>query len=327
MLNTDNFALLQGVMLESMAKEINKKLPESDQIGSSAEEVFKNLTSISETVVDRSFGEDNGSYDYMPLQYKSMVMRLVAPEYCPSVRTMLLNDEGVYAEAFLFLSPEDTKPVASGKMFVSFSSVRERFPKDETQNLRFFTEELAKGSALSKAYEKFGIGSWFKRKFTSDDNPDKVLSDLESQNKVQPVTAYDTESGKTTPETEAPVPAQESTPAPAPEAEKPQAPVKPAKEPAKAKAAKADTPAVPSEAPEADNDLQVTLEEAKTMKATVGKAASMGLTLGETAEKFPGNILWMYTQDVSAEEKAALSVIAKSNPKISDLFKQRGVAL
>lgn len=326
MLNTDNFTLFQGVMLESMAKEINKKLPQSDQIGSSAEEVFKNLTSIHETVVDRSYGEDNGSYDYMPLQYKAMVMRMVAPEYCPSVRPTILDD-GVVAEAYLYLSPEDNKPVAYGKMYVSFASVRERFTEAETENIRFFTEELAKGSALSKAYEKFGIGSWFKRKFTTDDNPDQVLADLESQNKVQPITAYDTEPVKATPEAKAPVPAQEDTPAPAPEAEKPKAPVKTAKEHETAKTAKAETPAAQPEEPVTDNDLQVTLEDAKSMKASVGKAASMGLTLGETAEKFPGNILWMYTQNVSAEEKAALSVIAKSNPKISDLFKQRGIDL
>lgn len=329
-----NFSLLQGVMLDSMAKEINKKMPEDGRIGSSAEEVFNNLPSIYEMAVDRSFGEDNGSYNYMPLQYKAMVMRLVAPEYCPSIRAEK-TDNGVFAEAFLYLTPEDNRPVASGKMFVSFASVRERFTDAEQENILFFTEELARGSALSKAYEKFGIGSWFKRKYTMDDNPDEVLADLENQDKVQPVTAYETESVKETPVSEELTPAQETVPttALAETLRQDDGSNVPKNEQSVPDATTPDNPAEPGKAEEsvsqsaADNSLQINLEEAKAMKATIGKAADMGLTLGETAERFPGNILWMYTQDVPVKDKVALTVIAKSNPEISGLFKQRGIAL
>lgn len=321
-----NFALLQGVMLESMAKEINKKRPETDQIDSSAEQVFQNLPLIYETAVDKSFGEDNGSYNFMPLQYKAMVMRMVAPEYCPSVRATMLDD-GVAAEAFLYLSPEDSKPVASGKMYVSFSSVRERFAETEDADIRFFTEELAKGSALSKAFEKFGIGSWFKHKFTTDDNPEKILSDLENQDKVMPEKAY----GDAPENQDAPDKQEMIKEDPAPVQKKQKEPVSTAdKKKAASKIADAEKTQEVNDKQQnvsANEDIQMSLDEARAIPAPIGKAAAKGLTLGETETQFPGNILWMYTRDIPVKEKTALKLIALANPEISSLFANAGIAI
>lgn len=328
-MNNEFFTLLQGVMLENMAEEINKKRSENDKIGASAAEVFQNLPCIYETATDMSFGEVSGTYNFMPLQYKAMVMRLVAPEYCTSVKSYV-NDDGVLAEAFLYLSPEDGKPVASGKQFVSYSTTRSRFPDEAGESmgeLRYFTEELAKGSALSKAYEKFGIGSWFQRRFTADDNPDKVLSDLENQDKVIPEKAYgdipgkqNTPENQDTPEKD-PVPAQEKqeTPVIPTEEKKAASKADPAEEAQISADKKQDVPAAV--------DTQMSLDEARAIPAPLGKAAEKGLTLGETEVQFPGNILWMYTRDIPEKEKTALALIARSNPKINIMFANAGVVI
>ena len=73
-------------------------------------------------------------------------------------------------------------------------------------------------------------------------------------------------------------------------------------------------------------DDGLTLEQAMNLPADNGKAKDRGLTLGETTEQYPGNLLWMYVSDgTSSLNKKAIEVIVKNNPELLELFSARNI--
>lgn len=349
--------LLEKTMISEMAKEINKRLSEEDKepINDTPEEVFKNLPMLYETVQETAFGEPTGnSYRYMPKRYKAMVMRLVAPDYYPEVKVSYNKAEdgtliGVCAEAKLYLNHEDNKPVAFGKQYLSYSAAQGQKQFDDDSNLHAYAESTVRGIAQSKAFQDFGIGSWYSYQFEPEENPDAALAAMADNDGIKPTVAYgddkeqaddnttsapDTvsETEPVTEEPEAPESSKQEAKSQPQEAEtgkKPDAPTEaaPAKDSAKASSDKAASKNNGRKSKSA-KEGSMTIEEARARKAPFGRAAEKDLTLGETEVQYPGNILWMYTQpNIADKDKEALVVIALNNPKLLDYFNEKGVTI
>ncbi len=324
-MNEKYLGLLQQTIIDSMAKDINEKLMETGKelINSTAEEVFKNLPELYEIATETAFGSPTGrTYRYMPKRQKALVMRLVAPDYYPQIK-ITKSDDGVCAEAWIYLSHEDTKPVAYGKQYLSYVSAQNDGQFTTDSDLHAYIESTARGIALSKAYQEYGIGSWYSYKFDTDDNPDEILSAMTSNDGVNPVKAYDDKelhTGAEQYDTESFT--KHVTPSPAQETGKAELSFNIQSAIPETLSKEAST----GQKSEIKNTSSMTLEEARAMKAPIGKAASKGLTLGETEAQYPRNILWMYTQnDLSPETKTALSLIALNNSNIISLFKEKGI--
>ena len=350
-MNTDYLNLLQNTIIAELAKDMNKRLGDDNtkEIRPTADEVFANLPLLYETVEEKSFGTEatGRSYRHMPKRYKAMVMRLIAPEHYPEVKiTYKVNADnqpiGVCAEARLYLNANDSKPVAYGKQYLSYSSVNEPFPDDT--DLHAYVESMVRGIALSKMYQEFGIGSWYSYRYEPEENPDATLVQMENSDKVAPIKAYDDS------EIQEFGIKPEETPAAAEDQTKPESPKTDEPVPETDSSAKDET--IPVEQPDKKTSAKpdkastkgtgkaskkqkpgISLEEAKALPAPIGKAATMNLTLGETEKQYPGNILWMYSHvnDIASEErdkvKEALIVITLNNPLIQNMFKDKNVEL
>lgn len=329
----DYMDLLQKTLVTELAKEINKRKKKEEQISNSPEEVFANLPLIYDEKKEVEFGAETGkSYKFMPKQYKAMVMRLVAPEYCPSVR-VTYNDFGVMAEAYLFLHQEDNKPVAQGKQFLPFSAAPEDLASDAEK--RSYLEATVRGMALSKAYQEFGIGSWYNYRFEPEDNPDEAMGKISEQEGLNPTMGYDSSSAESDASASTEQPEGVTSPNKAEDSEKSleMSATKEAQNEGEENGSTDDSATVPetevkeesdkesSFQPVDYNELQAALERV----APCGKAKTLNLTLGATAKKYPQNLCWMYQQPIPDEDKQAIQIIAKSNPEIMELFEQNGI--
>lgn len=366
-MNTEYLNMLQNTIITELAKDMNKRLGDENtkEIRPSADDVFANLPLLYDTVEEKSFGTEatGRSYRYMPKRYKAMVMRLIAPEYYPDVKITYKTDAenqaiGVCAEARIFLNANDQKPVAYGKQYLSYSSISEPF--EDVSDLHAYAESTVRGIALSKAYQEFGIGSWYSYRFEPEENPDATLTQLENSDKVNPIKAYDdseiqefsikpeetpaateNQPNSEIPQTDEPVPETdpsvkgETTPADQQDYDTPvkeeTAPVDQQDKKTSAKSGKTGTKGTGKNAK--SKKPGISLEDAKALPAPIGKAATMNLTLGQTEEKYPGNIPWMYTHvdEVASEERDkirdALIVITLNNPSIQNMFKDRNIEL
>lgn len=319
--------LLQQKLVSELAKEINKNATE--KINDTPEEVFSNLDLIYEERKEMEFGTETGkSYKYMPKQYKAMVMRLVAPDYCPSVRVSS-NDYGITAEAYLFLHHDDTKPVAQGKQFLPYTAAPEELETDVEK--RAYIEATVRGMALSKAYQEFGIGSWYNYQFEPEENPDDAMSKVSSQNELNPTIGYDRENGaqeETATSTTNKVEKEEEPTVQLPALQTEQTEENESVENSEA-ASETESVSVTTENTEspaqADATDAGTLDWALNRVAPCGKAQNLGLTLGATAKKYPQNLCWMYKQQLTDEDKLAIETIAKSDPEIMEQFRQNGI--
>lgn len=332
----DYMNLLQKTLVSELAKEINTKKEKDDQIGDTPEEVFANLPFIYDEKKEVEFGTETGkSYKFMPKQYKAMVMRLVAPEYCPSVR-VTYNDFGVMAEAYLFLHQEDSKPVAQGKQFLPYSAAPEDLASEAEK--RSYLEATVRGMALSKAYQEFGIGSWYNYQFEPEENPDGAMGKISEQEGLNPTMGYDSSSA----EADASVSTEHGDDNASPEKTEDDARVlktSAAEESGTQEKTESEANGTTDEStpvPEAvENDeaekeassqpADVDLQAALDRIAPCGKAKTLSLTLGATAKKYPQNLCWMYQQPIPDEDKQAIQIIAKSNPEIMELFEQNGI--
>lgn len=349
--------LLEKTMISEMAKEINKRLSEEDKepINDTPEEVFKNLPMLYETVQETAFGEPTGnSYRYMPKRYKAMVMRLVAPDHYPEVKVSYNKTEdgtliGVCAEARLYLNHEDNKPVAFGKQYLSYSAAQGQKQFDDDSDLHAYAESTVRGIALSKAFQDFGIGSWYSYQFEPEENPDATLAAMADSDGIKPTVAYGDEQEQVDDKAAS---ASDTANATEPVTEEPKS-TEPVKQEAKSQPKEAETGKkadIPADATPAKDSAKapsdkaaskdkgkktkstkkggMTIEEARAMKAPLGKAAEKNLTLGETEVQYPGNILWMYTQpNIADKDKEALVLIALNNPKLLDYFNEKGVTI
>lgn len=358
-MNTEYMNLLNQTIITTLADDINKKLKEENkqQINPTPEEVFANLPMLYETVQEKAFGEVTGnSYRFMPKHYKAMVMRLVAPEYYPDVKISYSKQEdgtltGVCAEAKLFLNQADGRPVATGKQYLSFNAIEETF-KDESDR-RSYVESTVRGIALSKAYQEFGIGSWYTYRFEPEENPNAILAAMSDGDMVNPTVAYgddgvqheavgDTENGgnseSTSDEQKQPVqemqdqetasPAQDTDAKSDGQAAKSPEENTPEENTPETESDKADSKNKGAKTAKGKKTSGSPLDAARSRKAPLGKAADMNLTLGETETIYPGNIFWLYMQpSISSEDKDALKLIALNNPTIKNMFEDRGIKI
>lgn len=353
-MNEKYLELLNQTLLTTMAKEINKRLAEENknEIPATPEKVFENLPMLYDTVQEYAFGTDatGRSYRFMPKRFKAMVMRLIAPEYCPQIR-ITKNDVGVCAEAWLYLNNTDSKPVASGKQYVSYDAARksaENDPKiDSTSDSDVFAyaEATAQGIALSKAYQEFGIGSWYTYQFEPEENPDAALAAMESNDGVQPTIAYGEDNDTANESDGGETAANNSETVSEPATDEPEQP-ETTKEDTKTSSESEVTDDTTPKKPESDSSdgakqevpttnkgktskkADAALEAARARKAPFGKAADMNLTLGQTEERYPGNIFWMYNQpSISEEDKEAIKLIVKNNDALLELFNGRNVSV
>lgn len=323
--------LLQMTLLQELSSAINKRLSAEGKslISTSADDVFRNLTYLYEEKKELEFAKETGrSYRFMPKKYKAMVMRLVAPNYCISTK-MQSSDVGVTAEAYLFLTPESVKPVAQGKQFLSF----DKAPEDlETEAERkAYIEATARGLAHSKAYQEFGIGSWYSYQYEPEDNPDSVINTMKEQDKLNPIMGYNSSlQNDNASDLELP---QETLLSALPDdlnslVPNPETNITPTPNTETAISGQDNPPEqeFSRHLPEvSDSATAISLDEAKNYPAPLGKAKSKGLTLWETAENFPTNIYWMYKQaELSEYDKAAIRTIAANSSKVYAVFQQHG---
>ena len=347
MMNEKRLNLLQQVMINDLAEEINKHKEPDEKIEPTEEAVFANLKSIYEEKKQIEFGQETGnSYRYMPKQYKKMVMRLISPECMFSHKT-ITTETAVTDECYLFITNTDEKPVATGKATVTYSSVIDESMGEYEKKL--YCEATAKGLAESKALQDFGIGSWYSYQFEAEENPDEAVANMTEKAGTVPKLALEdnTESSETSGSNiEEKSIKEEGSKENLPDEDKKEnetddevTKVQSAFENAMnvtteeaAQEMVSDTePENTEQAVEAQvsKDVTISYEEALDMPAEVGKASSRGWTLGYTAEKYPHNIIWMYKNsgEISDAGKAALVVIAKNNSVVAADFAANGVNL
>lgn len=340
MINENRLNMLQEVMITELAKAIDSRHPDKPVNRYDDKEVFSRLTDLYDEAKEVQFGKETGkSYKFMPKQYKEMVMKLIAPDSCFTYRTTGKDsDSSITVEAFLYLNYSDEKPIATGKATVSYSSAPAEYNDDEWGR-KMYCESAAKGLAESKALQKYGIGSWYSYSYEPEDNPEEAVNAMKQKDELNPQIAYDA----TTTDMEN-------------QTEKKSVEAKPVNEKESANTAKenevsetnmetdtredsvittvaeqhaenVETPIV-SEQNDRSLENSISLDDAKNLPAECGRAKDKGLTLGQTADTYPGNILWMYTKgDVSEEGKEALLVIARNYPDIKASFIENGIKI
>ncbi len=338
-----------------LATKINGKLTADKQIATDdLDAVMENITVLCEKVAKLEFGQPTGEYyQYLPKEDKEMVMRLIAPTH-----TLTSSCEWLYAtpsgfipdrvtkddkrvlraSAVLYFDRNDTRPVATYSKVYELDRLFEDADSYESASIeqKSNAEGLARGIAETRCLSKFGIGEWF----DNDTDPEKRLSDADNKKAAinAPVVAFDTTSPapaaseQAKPEaTQEEIPFQATlfvetpvaTPVPKEEAA---AEKKPAKSAKNEKAVEANSE--PVAAPSDDGEIQMTLEEAKAFKATVGISAERGFTLGNIVDagKF-NNIRYIYAKTSSKRERAAVKVLYAQYPEIQKSFEEGNIVL
>jgi hypothetical protein len=309
MMNEKLLKKLDNVIINELGKAINERHADNPIEEITEDTVFERLPDLYDEVKEIEFGQETGNTcKFMPKQYKQMVMRLIAPEHSFGYK-VFQGETAVTVEAFLFLNYMDEKPICTGKATVLYSSIQEM---DEYEG-RAYCESTAKGLAESKALQKYGIGSWFSYRFEPEENPDLAADRLNKSDGANPVVVFDKNATATASSAHVQTETQ-------PETEK--------------KTEKnAETPIEKAidvserQSPDTQNQ-DMTLDEALALLADCGKAAAKGLTLGETAEKFPLNLAWMYIQStISETNKKAITIIANNRPDIKEMFEAKNIKL
>ncbi|MEE1256263.1 MAG: hypothetical protein UHN47_07095 [Lachnospiraceae bacterium] len=340
MINENRLNMLHEVMIMELAKAIDSRHPDKPVNRYDDKEVFSRLTDLYDEAKEVQFGKETGkSYKFMPKQYKEMVMKLIAPDSCFTYRTTGKDsDSSVTVEAFLYLNYSDDKPIATGKATVSYSSAPTEYNDDEWGR-KMYCESAAKGLAESKALQKYGIGSWYSYSYEPEENPEEAIKTMKQKDELNPQVAYDAATTDIENQTEEKFDDAE------PNSEPEKADVtkdneipdtnmvsEPEEDSISTTVAEQSTKneEMPIVSEQTDVSLKNTipLEDAKKLPAECGRAKDKGLTLGQTADTYPGNILWMYTKgDVSEDGKKALLVIARNYPAIKASFIENGIDL
>lgn len=334
-INQKRLELLQNVMVDTLTSAINERHPEAPIKRFSEEELFSRLPDLYDVKKEVEFGQETGrEYKYMPKHYKEMVLRLIAP-FAGFQYRIDCNEAGYSVTALLYLDcrEKDQNPVSIGEAFVSFASVDQNMTEDEKKS---FAKATAKGLAESKAMQKFGIGIWHTYQYEPEENPDAAEAQLQrnqdqtyadpvgtnSKNSKEPVSS---EKEQKADETDNPLTQDKDTKAQEKqsesEAEKPKRGRKP-----KAQTVEENSVAeMVEEQEDVGSDQDIPLEKALALPADCGKAQAMGLTLGDAAAQYPGNIYWMYCNDEASElNKKAIEVIVRNDPSLAQFFKERG---
>ena len=351
----------QKFLLKTLGNKINKKLQPNEQIDiTSEDEVMANINVLLEKVDKIEFGSPTGeSFSYLPKEDKISIMRLISATAAltSNVEWLFATKDGyvprsddssarrvLRATAALYYDRNDTRPIATYQKIYEFDRIIDEGVsyEDSTIEQRSNVEGRVRGIAETRCLSKFGIGEWFE----NEDDPEKKLSDIDQGNSpisqiALPKNTADTvnnvaESAQEEVPFENVVADPLSISFSVPSIETPASienPIDTAESPKKrGRKPKTETAATTTEESEqiSTATLTLSLEEAKQVKATIGLAASKGLTLGEIAADEGmkvTNLKYIYIRSHNAKEKEAIKVLAHSDDAIMKSFEGDGISL
>lgn len=353
--------LYQNFLVKVLGEKINAKLSAQGKTkidSSDAMAVMMNIDALYNEGDILEFGAPTGEkFRYLSKEDKSLLLRIIAPTaYVDSncewtEMTDADNKPAVKvlkSWAYVFYDRADNKPVAKYQKVWTLNRLLGKGYAQTTLEERANAEALARGLCETRALSKFGLGGWF----GSEKDPEAQLIDNDNELGGNNITVVMPEQAIPAPTT-APVLSDMLSGDEIPDEVPFEAVVKPLNPPVTDEAPKAEDVSIEekpkrtrkpktteqAQTPEpiataadeaADGELDLTLSEARQIKATVGLAASKGFTLGDIAddEKMKrGNLRYIYTHSHNAREKAAIKVLAKNDTVIMASFDEGGISL
>ncbi len=347
----------QNFLVKVLGDKINSKLPADRHIdAANIAEVMANINVLTQKVDKLEFGEPCGEFfTYLPKEDKVSIMRLISMTSALSsevawekVNTkgdvVMRNEVGNYVlkgSAKLYFDRNDTRPIATYQKTYELDRILPDGVTYETATIeqRSNAEGLVRGIVETRCLSKFGIGEWF----GNDNDPESMLAQNDNYSfsvvtppvtENAPVDVISTDSNSTQMELafDIVVPTPE-VPSETPVAEE-AAPVKKTrkKTPKTEDAPAENTETINKEEPTAiiPKPSDAEISDAMNVKATVGIAATKGLTLGDIAkdERMKvASLKYIYIHSHNHQEKAAIKVLANSDEQIMESFTREGISL
>ena len=332
--------------------------------------VMANISVLAEKVDKIEFGAPTGEYyTYLPKEDKMTVLRLIsltAALDSGDPKWEKVNDKGepisrseaghyiLRASASLYFDRNDTRPIATYAKTYELDRLLGEGVTYETATIeqRSNAEGLVRGIVETRCLSKFGIGEWY----GNENDPEMILAQKDNSSAnigmpemaipqgpvntpaVAPVEVSEpvqmeipfemvTEAGPATvPETETHATTTEKKTRTRRKKEEPA----PVEAPAEQAVESPTTDEVKTESVPEQIVTSISLEEAKTIKATVGLAATKGYTLGDIAndERMKmNNLRYIYTHSHNPREKEGIRVIALNDAMVMESFTQEGISL
>lgn len=345
-MNETYLSLLQKNILKELARKANEHAP-LNEITITEDNVMENLIYIWDEIREKQYGQETGRVlKFMPKRYKEMVMRLIYPT-ASFTYSMEKVDTMVICKALLYLDRLDNKPVSIGQASVNLNDFADGADNLDTSVIQQ-AEALAKGLAESKALQKMGIGIWFSYDL-EEENSEALINEAQNRDSLNPtfITPEPTPEPEKAPNEETPAPektSEDRTLVPVLETESTDKKASETTDKDVSDDTVAGTATIPPEAESSEVSAEkkakgtqrkqeketpstsITLEEALALPADCGKAKGKGWTLGETAEKAPANLFWMYNQEACSNKEAIL-VIARANETVGSIFKEYNIEI
>ncbi len=342
----DNF--YQKFLLKVLAEKINKKLIDNGKSAietDDAEAVFSNIDVLYNDIPKMEFGSPTGEvYRYLNKEDKVTALRIISPTASLTSDAKwdyIYPDEGqdkgkkipvIRGYAKLLFDRNDINPVAEYRKIWEIEELLGKPLSQSDMKERANVESLARGLCETRCLSRFGIGEWFTESDPEKDYADKIntsgdisvcFPDTPKENTSEDVnTTLNVNVDESSIQMEIPF----TVATPANEPIKEEAPKKTTRK-TKAKEEAEKAPTTPQ--PKAD-EISITLEEAREIKATVGLAKSKGYTLGHIADDERmkiTNLRYIYANSHNALEKAAIKKIALNDDVIKASFDQGGIPL
>lgn len=281
----------------------------------SVEETMLHLDLIYEDVPVLEFGQPTGeTFRFMPKAAKMMLLKVVSPTSSLTSTCVWESTKTgqilLKATAQLYFDRNDQRSVASyTKSYDAARLMDGTNPSNATFEQRSNAEGLARGIVETRCLTAFGFGIWLND--PEDVEPEEKLVAMDGNNDVAtiPETVKEEEED---PFTSEPLETQAAS----------------KKETAK-KVKEIQTEISEIKEPEiASMVSDMTLDEAKEVKATVGLAKDKGFTIGQIADEGKyTNLRYIYAHSKSDKEKSAIKAIALANPEIIKVFQEGGVEI
>lgn len=281
----------------------------------SVEETMLHLDLIYEDVPVLEFGQPTGeTFRFMPKAAKMMLLKVVSPTSSLTSTCVWESTKTgqilLKATAQLYFDRNDQRPVASyTKSYDAARLMDGTNPSNATIEQRSNAEGLARGIVETRCLTAFGFGIWLND--PEDVEPEEKLVAMDGNNDVAtiPETVKEEEEDPFTSEPlETQAASKKET---AKEVKETQIEISENKEP---------------EIASMVSDM--TLDEAKEVKATVGLAKDKGFTIGQIADEGKyTNLRYIYAHSKSDKEKSAIKAIALANPEIIKVFQEGGVEI
>ena len=284
----------------------------------SVEETMLHLDLIYEDVPVLEFGQPTGeTFRFMPKAAKMMLLKVISPtSSLTSTCVWETSKTGqilLRATAQLYFDRNDQRPVASyTKSYDAARLMDGTNPSNATFEQRSNAEGLARGIVETRCLTAFGFGIWLND--PEEVEPEEKLAAMDGNNDVATIPENIKEAED--PFTSEPLEAQAVS----------------KKETAKevhVKEVQVEKPETKEPEIEiASMVLDMTLDEAKEVKATVGLAKEKCFTIGQIADECKyTNLRYIYAHSKSDKEKSAIKTIALANPEIIKVFQEGGVEI